>query len=52
MCETRDLGIGWPYRHTLIFGNDIKIDMPKRRWYRRPVQFTGRNGQPSTSMKS
>ena len=27
MCETRDLGIKWPYWHTLIFGNDIKIDM-------------------------
>ena len=27
MCETRDLGMKWPYWHTLIFGNDIKIDM-------------------------
>ena len=27
MCETRDLGIKWPYWHTLIFGNDTKIDM-------------------------
>ena len=27
MCETRDLGIKRPYLHTLIFGNDIKIDM-------------------------
>ena len=27
MCETRDLGIKWPNWHTLIFGNDIKIDM-------------------------
>ena len=27
MCETRDLGIKLPYWHTLIFGNDIKIDM-------------------------
>ena len=26
-CETRDLGIKWPYWHTLIFDNDIKIDM-------------------------
>ena len=59
MCETRDLGIKWPYWHTLIFGNDTKIDMifvcpkmSKRFWCRRPVQFIGRNGQPSTSMKS
>ena len=27
MCETRDLGIKSPHWHTLIFGNDIKIDM-------------------------
>ena len=27
MCETRDLGIKWPYWHTMIFGNDTKIDM-------------------------
>ena len=27
MCETRDLGIKWPYWHTLIFGNDTKSDM-------------------------
>ena len=27
MCETRDLGIKRPYWHTLMFGNDIKIDM-------------------------
>ena len=27
MCETRDLGIKWPCWHTLIFGNDEKIDM-------------------------
>ena len=27
MCETHDLGIKWPYWHTLMFGNDIKIDM-------------------------
>ena len=26
-CETRDLGLKWPYWHTLIFGNDTKIDM-------------------------
>ena len=26
ICETRDLVIKWPYRHTLIVGNDIKID--------------------------
>ena len=47
MCETRDLVIKWPYWHTLIFGNDLKIDMRfvcpkdvKRCWYRRSVQFT------------
>ena len=27
MCETRDLGIKWTYWHTLIFGNDISMDM-------------------------
>ena len=27
MCETRDLDIKWPHWHTLIFGNDTKIDM-------------------------
>ena len=27
MRETRDLGIKWPYWHTLMFGNDTKIDM-------------------------
>ena len=27
MCETRDLGVKWPYWRSLIFGNDIKIDM-------------------------
>ena len=27
MCETRDLGIKWPHRQTLIFSNDTKIDM-------------------------
>ena len=27
MCETCDLGIKWPFWHTLIFGNETKIDM-------------------------
>ena len=27
MCETRDLGIKWPYWHALIFGDKITIDM-------------------------
>ena len=27
MCETRDLGIKWPYWHTLVFSEEIKIDM-------------------------
>ena len=27
MCETRDLGKGWPYWHTLVFSDEIKIDM-------------------------
>ena len=59
MCETHDLGIQWPYWLMLIFCNYVKIDMrfvcpkmSKRCWCRRPVQFTGINGQPSTSMKS
>ena len=26
-CETRDLGIKWPHRHTLIFEGDRRIDM-------------------------
>ena len=27
MCETRDLGIKWPYWHTLVFSNEMTIDM-------------------------
>ena len=27
MCETRDLGIKRPYWHTLVFSNEITIDM-------------------------
>ena len=27
MSETRDLVIKWPYWHTLVFGDEIKIDM-------------------------
>ena len=27
MCETRDLGFKWPYWHTLVFSDEIKIDM-------------------------
>ena len=27
MCETCDLGIKWPFWHTLIFCNETKIDM-------------------------
>ena len=27
MCETRDLGIKWPYWHTLVFRNETTIDM-------------------------
>ena len=27
MCETRDLGIKWPYWHTLLFSSEITIDM-------------------------
>ena len=27
MCETRDLGIKWPHRHTLIFEGEVRIDM-------------------------
>ena len=26
MCETRDLGIKWPYWHTVVFSSEIKID--------------------------
>ena len=37
MCETRDLGIKWPYWHTLIFDNVTKIGMGLQ-----PVQPTGR----------
>ena len=60
MCETHDLGIKWPHRHSLIFGNDTKIDlrfacvrkMSKKMLVQtaRSVQFPGKNGQPSTSM--
>ena len=27
MCETRDQGMKWPYWHTLVFSNEITIDM-------------------------
>ena len=27
MCEARDLGIRWPQWHTLIFSDEVKIDM-------------------------
>ena len=27
MCETRDLGIKWPHRHTLVFEGDRNVDM-------------------------
>ena len=27
MCEIRDLGKKWPYWHTLVFSDEIKIDM-------------------------
>ena len=27
MCETRDLGIKWPYWHPLVFSSEITIDM-------------------------
>ena len=27
MCETRDLGFRWPHWHTLMFSDEIKIDM-------------------------
>ena len=27
MCETRDLGIKWPCWHTLVFSDEVKIDM-------------------------
>ena len=27
MCENRDLGMKWPYWHTLVFSNEITIEM-------------------------
>ena len=27
MCETRDLGFKWPHWHTLIFNDEIRIDL-------------------------
>ena len=27
MCETRDPGVKWPQWHTLVFSDEIKIDM-------------------------
>ena len=27
MCETRDLGVKWPYWHTLVFSDETKIDV-------------------------
>ena len=32
MCETRCLGIKWPCWHSLLFGNDIKIDIRSHFW--------------------
>ena len=29
MCETRDLGMKWPYWHKLVFSDEIKIDVKK-----------------------
>ena len=29
MCDIRDLGIKWPYWHTLIFSNDMRFVCPK-----------------------
>ena len=55
MCETRDLSIKWPYLHTLVFSDEIKIDMRyvlKRCWYTEPDQCIGRSGQQSTTRKN
>ena len=60
MCETRDLGTKWPQWHTLMFSDEIKIDMrlvrPKDVYKicccRGPDQCTGRSGQQSTGMRS
>ena len=59
MCETLDLGIKWPYWHTLVFSEEIKIDMRyvcakdvKKMLVHRPDQCTARSGQPSMSIKS
>ena len=38
MCETRGLGIKWPYWHSLLFGNDIKIDIRSHFGSRYPHQ--------------
>ena len=29
MCETRDMGTGWPHWHTLVFRDETRIGM----WY-------------------
>ena len=60
MCETRDLGMKWPCRHTWIFCNEITFDMlyvcpkdvRKRCWYRGLDRYVGRSGQRSMSTKS
>ena len=52
MCETRDLGIRWAQWHTLMFSDEIAIDMRlvcpkdvlKKCWYRGADQCTGRSG--------
>ena len=55
MCETHDLGIKWPYWHTLVFGDEIKIDMkyvcPKD-VEKMLVQRARSGGQQSTNRKS
>ena len=52
MCETRDLGIKWPFWHTLIFEGDRSTDMkhvcPKDLQQARKVSW--KSGQQSMSM--
>ena len=49
MCETRDLGIKWPHRQSLIFEGEVRIDM--RCSCNGPGQFIGRRGQQGTRKK-
>ena len=58
MCETRDLGMEWPYWHTLTVEGEARIDMryvcPKnvKKMLLQPGQSTGESGKQNMNMKN